>query len=187
MKLRQLGFSVDLSRCVGCRACELACQHKHPDTLQGYRRVRLLSEKSREQGFLTMACNHCVSPECMRVCPVGCYEKRRDGIVLHNSVKCIGCGRCVGACPFHAPVILPRTGKVDKCDFCWERLQAGKMPLCVEACPVEALGVCQIDCDAEIRRDNMVEQYTQPALKFIKGKEPICFWRGEENKNEERK
>ena len=176
MKPWQWGFWVDLSRCVGCRACEYACRHKHPDGPQGRRRVRQLAETNREHGFLTMACNHCASPECMRVCPTGCYEKRRDGIVVHDATKCIGCGRCVGACPFQAPAILPQTGKADKCDLCQELLQAGKKPLCVEACPLDALHIGPID-EKGLWLDEPLWQYTQPAIRFFKGKEPICFWR----------
>lgn len=177
MEPLQLGFQVDLYRCVGCRACEKACQHKNPDLPRAFRHVDEWAGDRREQGFLSMSCNHCTSPECMRVCPTGCYEKRRNGIVMHNSAKCIGCGRCVGACPFNAPRILPHTGKVAKCDMCRERLEAGKMPQCVEACPVEALRLCEMDEEYMNWQENPLVRCTQPSLKFIKAKQPICFWR----------
>lgn len=177
MQPRQIGFLVDLSRCVGCGACEMACQHNHPDSPRGFRHMQKWSGSHREQAFLSMACNHCGSPECMRVCPFGCYEKKRDGVVTHNSAKCIGCGRCVGACPFQAPRILPLTGKVAKCDLCYERLQAGKQPLCVEACPMEALKLCDVGTQVVDWQDYPLVRYTQPSIRFIKARQPLCFWR----------
>ena len=58
MEPQQLGFLVDLSRCVGCRACEKACHHKHPDLPQAFRHVDEWAGDRREQGFLSMSCNH---------------------------------------------------------------------------------------------------------------------------------
>lgn len=174
---RQLGFQVDLARCVGCRACERACHHQHPDTVQGFRRVRQLDDGGRTQSFLTMACNHCESPECIRVCPANCYDKRRDGIVIHHSGYCTGCGRCVGACPFHAPQLIPRTDKADKCDLCHQRLEAGQRPHCVEACPMEALQVIEISGVTDAWADYPLTRYTQPSIRFIKARQPVCFWR----------
>jgi molybdopterin-containing oxidoreductase family iron-sulfur binding subunit len=101
-------------------------------------------------------CNHCENPACTRVCPTGATWKRPDGIVMMDWHRCIGCRYCMAACPYgsrsfnwvdpkpyiaNAAPDFPRRGKgvVEKCNFCEERLGAGKAPLCVEACKEKAL------------------------------------------------
>ena len=119
---------------------------------------------------LSLGCNHCASPECIRVCPENCYDKLRNGIVVHHSEHCIGCGRCVGACPYGAPHLNAKTGKVEKCDFCRDRLKEGKQPMCVELCPVGALKLIPLD-DAEpsgFLGDPLV-RYTRPSMRFYRG------------------
>ena len=84
---KQLGFLVDLGKCVGCRGCEVACSNKHQlDHLQ-YRRVMNINKENQVLGFLSLACNHCINPECIRVCKEKCFYKRRDGVVLYNYFK----------------------------------------------------------------------------------------------------
>jgi tetrathionate reductase subunit B len=74
-------------------------------------------------------------PYCVYNCPTGATYKRKDGIVAIDSEACIGCGYCVDACPYGARFIDPARGIAEKCDFCTERLVAGREPLCVEVCP----------------------------------------------------
>lgn len=191
MRPHQLGFQVDLSRCVGCRACELACQYQHPGTPGGFRHLERLHADVRAQGLLSLACNHCAVPECLRVCPEHCYDKLRNGIVRHHSEKCVGCGRCVGACPFEAPRINPQTRKAEKCDLCADRQAAGQLPACVEACPVKALQLIVMDeedgAEAGLPGYPLL-RYTQPSIRFIAARQPECFWRkeadGHESKDE---
>ncbi|AKX94159.1 anaerobic dimethyl sulfoxide reductase chain B [Moorella thermoacetica] len=148
----RVGFFLDLNRCIGCRACEGACQNwKGP----GFplRRVQAFAGRVKgrwQEYYLSLACNHCENPECFRVCPARAYNKRRDGIVLHNSGRCSGCNRCVRACPFGAPRYNLTIGKVEKCDLCVERIDNGLPPACVEACPVKALQVLQLDEGKEL-------------------------------------
>ena len=143
----RLGFFLDLNRCTGCRACERACRNWKGLSFP-LRRVQAFAgqvEGSWQEYYLSLACNHCENPECFRVCPEGTYKKRRDGVVLHNSGRCSGCNRCVRACPFGAPRYNLANGKVEKCDLCVERLDNGVAPACVEACPVKALQVLQLE------------------------------------------
>jgi molybdopterin-containing oxidoreductase family iron-sulfur binding subunit len=101
-------------------------------------------------------CNHCDNPPCTRVCPTQATWKRADGIVEMDYHRCIGCRYCIAACPYGSrsfnwqnprpyirqpnPEFPTRTkGVVEKCNFCSERLAAGKQPACVEACPEKAL------------------------------------------------
>ncbi len=97
-----------------------------------------------------MLCNHCESPACVRVCPTKATFRRKDGIVVMDYHRCIGCRYCMAGCPFGArsfnfmdprnhiakvnPTFPTRMrGVVEKCTFCSELLAVGKMPLCVEA------------------------------------------------------
>jgi len=101
-------------------------------------------------------CNHCDNPPCVRVCPTQATFKRDDGIVAMDYHRCIGCRYCMAACPYGArsfnwqdprpyiahpnPEFPTRTkGVVEKCNFCSERLSAGRGPACVESCPEKAL------------------------------------------------
>jgi anaerobic dimethyl sulfoxide reductase subunit B (iron-sulfur subunit) len=171
----QLGFSIDLRKCLGCHACEAACAAENQ--LGGglsFRRVstvEYLEGGSLEITYLSIACNHCANPECFRVCPNGTYRKRRDGVVLHDARTCSGCGKCVRVCPYKAPVFDPGTGRVDKCQLCADRLSAGRPPACVEACPVAALRLIDLDTahlDGAVKRTVGFPdtRLTKPSARF---------------------
>ncbi|MGE5591780.1 MAG: 4Fe-4S dicluster domain-containing protein, partial [Bacillota bacterium] len=132
----QLGFVVDLRKCLGCHACEAACAvENHLGGGLSFRRVLAMEyaeDGEMETAFLSIACNHCADPECFRVCPNGTYRKRRDGVVLHNARLCSGCGKCVRACPYKATVFDPDTGRVDKCQLCANLGDGNRAPVCVE-------------------------------------------------------
>ena len=141
--VKQLGFILDSNRCLGCGACIKACQINHPlPSALSWRNLRQVEEadlKHIRRFFLSTSCNHCANPECLRVCPSGAYFKRRDGIVLHNPEKCTGCKSCTVSCPFGAPQFDPVTRKASKCELCYERIDQGKLPCCVQACLTGAL------------------------------------------------
>jgi Fe-S-cluster-containing dehydrogenase component len=141
--IKQLGFILDVNRCLGCGACVKACQINHhlPPPL-AWRAIRMVEDRDQQgmrKFYLSVACNHCANPECLRVCPCGAYAKRRDGIVVHFPTKCTGCKSCVASCPFGVPKIHPITGKASKCQLCYERIDQGNSPYCVNACPAGAL------------------------------------------------
>lgn len=132
-----IGFAIDTANCFGCKACQMACEDEHlqkPGVFM--RRVRLL-DAGADAGtaFVSMSCNHCDDPQCMKVCPVGAYSKLEDGTVVQNHDVCIGCKSCIMACPFHAPAFDAEEGATYKCDGCLERRRAGLEPRCVVTCP----------------------------------------------------
>ncbi len=96
--------------------------------------------------FVPRLCMQCENPPCVPVCPVSATYRTADGVVLVDEGRCIGCGYCIVACPYGARFIVPNTGElpkgnagvVDKCTFCYHRTTRGKLPACVEVCPVEA-------------------------------------------------
>lgn len=127
--------------CLGCRSCEIACRNEFAAQEGAQRRwLKAASDNFGAHYSLSLSCNHCENPECVRVCPEGTYRKRKDGIVLHDPRRCSGCGKCAHACPFHAPKYSLSSGRVDKCNLCFHRLDKGMPAVCVEACPVNALG-----------------------------------------------
>jgi Fe-S-cluster-containing dehydrogenase component/DMSO reductase anchor subunit len=98
---------------------------------------------------LSMGCNHCVDPACMKGCPTRAYTKdEKTGIVLHDANVCIGCEYCIWNCPYSVPVFNEERGVVGKCDMCYGRLTEGDKPACVNACPSEALSIEIVDIAA---------------------------------------
>jgi len=112
-----------------------------------------------KRSVLTL-CNHCANPPCVRVCPTqATFKRAQDGIVAMDMHRCIGCRFCIAACPYgsrsfnwkdprqaenlkkHINPDYPTRSKgvVEKCNFCVERLAAGKQPACVEAAQDDAL------------------------------------------------
>ncbi len=169
----QLGFKVNLKKCVGCRSCEIACRNEHHlDTPR--RSVRKLVQ-DHEHGyftFLSMACNHCANPACVAVCPNHCFKKRRDGVVYYQSVSCIGCKSCVGACPFGAPKYNYLTKKIDKCNLCMDRLAVNLLPTCISVCVSEAIELVDIsggqaDTGEEWISEIEISRFTKPSLRFV--------------------
>ena len=88
---------------------------------------------------LSISCNHCEDPICVKSCPTRAMHKRADGLVLIDRRLCIGCKYCAWVCPYGAPQFDANTGVMGKCDLCADYLEAGKNPSCVDACPMRAL------------------------------------------------
>jgi Fe-S-cluster-containing dehydrogenase component/DMSO reductase anchor subunit len=138
-------FVIDLNRCTGCQACELACviANRLPAD-RAWREVRSYNElhvPGVETFHLSLACNHCAEAPCMDQCPARAYHRDpQTGAVLIDEKKCIGCGYCVWVCPWEAPRMDDTRGVMTKCTFCYERLGEGREPACVIGCPTSALG-----------------------------------------------
>jgi len=142
----QYRFHFDMTKCIGCRSCEIACneQNNTPPDLR-WRRVGEIEggaypDVSRH--YLSMGCNHCLTADCVKGCPVNAYTKDPvTGIVLHSAEACIGCQYCVWNCPYSVPQFNPERGVVGKCDMCHSRLTTGLEPACVHACPENAIEI----------------------------------------------
>ncbi|CZE48425.1 4Fe-4S dicluster domain-containing protein [Campylobacter geochelonis] len=144
----QKGFLFDQNFCIGCKACEIACQVYHQqDEFINWRVVDtfIVNEDGMEKElFLSHSCHHCEEPECMRVCPSEAISKRKDGIVEINRDKCIGCGYCEQSCSYGAITLMGKDKKAQKCNLCAERLDEGELPACVAGCPCDTLKLVDI-------------------------------------------
>ncbi|MHB9112847.1 MAG: sulfate reduction electron transfer complex DsrMKJOP subunit DsrO [Thermoleophilia bacterium] len=171
----QYAMTVDLNKCDGCKVCEEACREENnvPDYVEKYgedadrynaywiRVAEMQQEVSNteiEARPIPLLCQHCTNPPCVHVCPTkASFVREKDGIVMIDEHRCIGCRYCVIACPFRARSIVFREnpvppaeqnskvpammlGVATKCTFCAHKdLEAGEKPACVEKCPMDAL------------------------------------------------
>jgi formate dehydrogenase iron-sulfur subunit len=141
----QYRFHFDMAKCIGCKCCEVACneQNNNPAEIR-WRRVGEIEAGDypfTKRFHLSIGCNHCLEPACMIGCPVEAYRRDATGIVLHDPNVCIGCQYCTWNCPYSVPQFNPERGVVGKCDLCHGRLQEGREPACVSACPQGAIQV----------------------------------------------
>ncbi|MFI5294252.1 MAG: sulfate reduction electron transfer complex DsrMKJOP subunit DsrO [Thermodesulfovibrionales bacterium] len=152
-----------------------------------------MNKEMKEKNFLLL-CNHCEQPPCVRVCPTKATFKRKDGIVMMDMHRCIGCRFCMAACPFGArsfnyrdprPFIKKENkqfptrtiGVVEKCTMCYERLAIGQMPACVEASNGAIVFGDLGDPNSEVRKiieskytiRRKPELGTQPSIYYVIG------------------
>lgn len=145
----EFAFYFDQTRCTGCYTCVVACKDWHdvPAGPASWMRVETIERGKYPNPFLAYLisrCYHCAKPACLSACPVNAITKRQeDGIVVVNRETCLGkddCQFCLEACPYDAPQFgAERNAAMQKCDFCMERWQEGKRPICVDSCLTRAL------------------------------------------------
>lgn len=158
--MARYGMVIDLKRCYGCVACAIACKAQNGTPYGVWWSKVLPSESGKypntRRSYVPVLCMHCQNPPCEEVCPTGATFKRADGIVVVDYDKCMGCGYCRVACPYDARVFAKKiegyfpehglvpyeevmykkhqTGVAEKCKFCWEKVEKGEKPACVETC-----------------------------------------------------
>jgi formate dehydrogenase iron-sulfur subunit len=150
--IRAPAILVDETRCTGCERCVLACKeekglgvdrkHAGQEAVDGLSSTRFTTILRRpEERFVKQQCRHCLEPACVSACLVGAMQKTPEGPVVYDSELCMGCRYCLVACPYGIPRYEweQSVPYVRKCDLCYGRLQEGKEPACVEACPHDAL------------------------------------------------
>jgi formate dehydrogenase iron-sulfur subunit len=155
------GVLVDLVRCMGCRACQVACKawndntheitlclgcYDNPPKFSADTWSLIRFTETEDAGklhwvFAKLQCMHCEDPGCVAACPVGALKKTDDGPVIYEDKRCIGCRYCMVACPFGVPTFEwdETVPYIRKCTFCADRVAEGMEPACVKACPTGAL------------------------------------------------
>jgi len=141
--MARYGMIIDTTRCVGCFACRIACQMNNALSTQ----EAFIRYETIEQGVyphvraeqVPIQCQHCEDASCVRVCPTGASYVNKDGVVLVNAERCIGCRYCIVACPYHVRLVHEDTGEVDKCRFCVLKDNGAEpRPACVDTCVTQA-------------------------------------------------
>jgi len=152
---------IDVSKCIGCKACQTACMewndlrdevgtnvgvYDNPADLTEHSwTVMRFSEYENPAGDLEWlirkdGCMHCEDPGCLKACPSpGAIVQYNNGIVDFHEENCIGCGSCITGCPFNVPRISKKDGKAYKCTLCSDRVAVGLEPACIKTCPTGAL------------------------------------------------
>ena len=174
---RQWALVVDLRRCDGCKYCTVACQTTHylPKD-QEWIKVYEVEDEAGAKYFLPRLCMHCENPPCLKVCPVAATFKDKEGVVLVDQDRCIGCRLCMAACPYSAryfnfeepprppsPFDNPmpefpvpqRRGTVGKCILCVHYTDKGRLPACVDACRMDALYIADLNSDVMTNRSGV--------------------------------
>ncbi len=177
-RYKQHGFFFTADNCIGCHACEAACSEKNDNPGHiAFRSVGFVEggtypDYSRLN--ISMACNHCDDPVCLKGCPTRAYTKFAEyGAVLQDPDICFGCGYCTWVCPYNAPQLDPVKGQVSKCNMCVDRLEVGLKPACVTACLGNALDFGVIENKPENRTQAKAElpgfpstEITRPNIRF---------------------
>lgn len=211
---KRWAMTVNIKACLeveDCRECRDVCHRIHnvPDLGTIKEEIKWIWTAPYEKVFpeqeykfiegdfghtpVTILCNHCDSPPCIKVCPTKATWRREDGVVMIDYHRCIGCRYCMAGCPYGArsfnwreprpfisqinPDFPTRSrGVVEKCNFCAERLVKGLLPACVEACPQKALTFGDLeDPDSEVRQilrtehiiQRLPELGTKPNIYYI--------------------
>ncbi|PCJ42784.1 MAG: aspartate carbamoyltransferase [SAR86 cluster bacterium] len=175
---KQHGFFFTADNCIGCHACEAACSEKNENPGHiAFRSVGYVeggSFPNYQRMNISMACNHCDDPVCLKGCPTNAYTKHTEyGAVLQDPETCFGCGYCTWVCPYNAPQLDPIKGEVSKCNMCVDRLEVGLKPSCVSACLGNALDFGVIENIPENREEALTTipgfpdpSITHPNIRF---------------------
>lgn len=177
-RYKQHGFFFNADNCIACHACEAACSEKNDNPAHiAFRSVGFVeggTYPNVQRLNISMACNHCDNPVCLKGCPTRAYTKFAEyGAVLQDPDICFGCGYCTWVCPYNAPQLDPVKGQVSKCNMCVDRLEVGLKPACVSACLGKALDFGVIENIPEGRTQAKAEipgfprtDITHPNIRF---------------------
>ena len=187
---------IDTKCCFGCQTCAVACKvaNNLPIDVRWNHIVTTGSTNTDCGGgtfpevdmtFIPLSCQHCENAPCVEVCPTGASYQTEDGVVLINSEECIGCKACIAACPYDVRTYMEQpeyyldfstgdgmepehlAGTVSKCNFCYQRIEAGGQPACMELCPGRARYWGDLDDpDSEVS-------------KLLEGRETMRYMEGE--------
>lgn len=139
---------IDTRKCIGCCDCVVACQTENKVPV-GFCRDWIVQEVRGKYPKINIEyrserCNHCDNAPCVRTCPTGASHIREGGIVGVKEKKCIGCSACIQSCPYDAR-FTHTDGYVDKCTFCYKRVENNELPACVSTCPTRCMHFGDLD------------------------------------------
>lgn len=165
MSTAQYGMVIDLRSCTGCQTCVVSCKTSNEvpedgwwshvtDYYGGEMYMASTDGGKVSMRFRPTLCNHCENPACVSNCPTGAMHKNDEtGIVAVDQGICIGCNTCGKSCPYGVPVLQAERGVMGKCNLCAGRIDQGKDPFCVQACPTRIRKVGLIsDPESEVSK-----------------------------------
>ena len=198
------GMVIDTNLCKeDCTACTSACRKENNVPLFGdekidahwIRKATISPKNAPEKKIsLPLLCNHCEHPPCQHVCPTAATFTRKDGIVLVDKHRCIGCRYCMIACPYKArsfvfkkttdwtnpKVPIRSKGVVEKCNFCVHLIDDGQLPACVTACDREGEKAMIFgnlnDPNSDISK--YIKEHAPKRIREDLGLEPKVYYRG---------
>lgn len=144
MDTKPKALLIDITKCIGCRSCEMKCKELHGFPQEQSAKLDdtalTVVEEHADSKFVRRMCLHCNEPACVSVCPVGAIQKTYQGPVVYNGKKCIGCRYCMISCPNQVPKYqwTKLAPYMVKCDMCFHRILNGQQTGCAEVCPVGA-------------------------------------------------
>ncbi|MEM0223988.1 MAG: 4Fe-4S dicluster domain-containing protein [Desulfurococcaceae archaeon] len=123
---------IDLGKCIGCGACEAACEFIHG-------KPYIIVHRTSIGLDIPVSCMHCAKAPCIEACPTGAMTRDSAGAVHVITSRCIGCMACLYACPFGIPELDRATKTASKCNLCMELRKEGLEPACSAICPANAI------------------------------------------------
>ena len=169
---RQIGFFTDVTLCIGCKACEVACKQWNQLPDDGFHLTGMSYDNTGQLGastwrhvafverpvalhnqdagafswlFSSDVCKHCARAGCLESCPTGAIIRTEFDSVYVQPDVCNGCGYCVVNCPFGVIDRREDDGRAWKCTLCYDRLRGGMQPACAKACPTESIQFGNVD------------------------------------------
>ena len=178
---KRWGMVIDLNKCIGCHSCSVACKAENEVPPAVFRSWVKIADKGSYPTARSLAlpvlCNNCADAICVKVCPVKASYQRDDGIVMVDPHKCVGCKYCMAACPYQVRYLNPLRRYVQKCYFCYQRVDAGLKPACVETCPTGARVFGDLnDPSSEVSR--LLIENPASVLKPEAGTRPSVYYIG---------
>jgi Fe-S-cluster-containing dehydrogenase component len=148
--MARYGLYIDISRCIGCYGCVVACKNWYQIKagLVGRKRIMDLAKgefPNISRQIFPVSCMQCDNAPCVSVCPTGAIYHRKDSIITINPDECVGCKLCITACPYQALYFNPDNQTADGCNLCAERINSQSVPFCVESCSGEAMVFGDLD------------------------------------------
>lgn len=153
----------DPLKCTGCRICELMCSMFHEKTINP-KKARLRVVRMEPAIDMPVACKNCTKPKCADACPEGAIKKLKNGLVVVDEKRCVGCKACVEACPFGAIYIHPDKQVAIKCTVCG---------YCVDYCPAKCLHIVTPELVAQLRQTEYVRNISEGYIEKLRSASPF--------------